>query len=85
MQEFIYEIRIAEYLDNTWSEWFNRWTIDHDDDGTTLLRGSVPDQPALYGMLARMSNLNLELLSLCRIDSESTEGGNEVSMKEVAS
>lgn len=76
MRESIYEIRIADYLDNTWSEWFNDWTIHHDEDGTTLLRGPVPDHPALYGILAKMSNLNLELISLSRIDCETAEAKN---------
>ncbi len=64
----VYEIRIEDHLDNRWTEWFAGWHILHDENHTTLLRGSVSDQPALHGIIAKINALNLILISVNRIE-----------------
>ena len=60
----IYEIRIEGHLGETWSEWFEGLTIVPLPNGETLLFGKVADQPALHGMLNRIRDLNLKLVSI---------------------
>ncbi len=59
-----YEIRIMGNLDNRWSQWFEGWDLSPKDDGTTVLRGQVADQAELSGLLAKIQNLNLPLISV---------------------
>lgn len=64
------EIRIKGRIDERWSEWFHGVTITHVEPDETVLTGSVPDQSALYGLLAKLRDLGLPLLS---VQSEQTE------------
>jgi hypothetical protein len=57
----IYQIRVRGHLDSRWSEWFNGFSIMYWQEGTVLL-GSVPDQAALHGMLAKIRDLGLTIL-----------------------
>lgn len=59
-----YEIRIEGYLDAGWSEWLAGLTLTHLEGGVTLLTGSLPDQAALHGLLERIRDLNLTLISM---------------------
>lgn len=59
-----YVIRVKGHLDPFWQTWFENLAITHEDDGTTLLSGPIEDQAALYGVLVKMRNLGLTLLSL---------------------
>jgi hypothetical protein len=59
-----YVIRVKGYLDPFWQDWFDHLVITHEGDGTTLLSGSIKDQAALYGILFKMCDLGLILLSL---------------------
>ena len=58
------EIRVKGQIDEHWSEWFEDLTITHTDQGETLLTGLVTDQPALHGLLAKVRDLGLPLLSV---------------------
>lgn len=60
----LYEIRIEGHLDDRWQDWFDGMSIKLEEDGTTLLSGPVPDQPALYGILRRVRDLGLPLVSV---------------------
>jgi hypothetical protein len=60
----IYQIKIKGYLDNKWSDWFDGFTISHPVEDETLLIGPVSDQGALHGMLAKIRDLGLPLLSV---------------------
>ncbi len=62
----IYQIRVEGWLDAEWSEWFNGWDIEHRDDLTTMLTGPISDQPELHGLLLKIRNLNLTLISVSR-------------------
>ena len=60
------EIRVKGQIDETWSEWFEGLTIVHTDQGTTILQGSVADEAALHGLLAKIRDLGLQLISVNR-------------------
>ena len=62
-----YEIRIAGHLDAHWADWFDGMSITLEENGNTLLSGPVPDQPALYGILRRVRDLGLPLVSVNQI------------------
>ena len=59
-----YELRIGGHLDQHWSTWFDGFTLTHQDDGTTTLRGVVRDQSELHGLLAKVRNLGTTLISV---------------------
>ena len=66
-QPMIYEIRIKGHLGREWTEWFGGLTITLDDNGDTLLVGSVVDQAALHGLLRQVRDLGMPLLSVTRV------------------
>jgi hypothetical protein len=63
-----YELRVEGHLDHHWSAWFDELTLTHESDGTTTLRGLVPDQAALHGLLAKIRDLGVALISVEVID-----------------
>jgi hypothetical protein len=63
-----YEIRIQGRLDHRWSTWLDDLDLSHTDDGTTVLRGPVADQAALHGLLHKLRDLGLPLLSVTQTD-----------------
>lgn len=60
----IYQIRIKDHLGNQWSNWFDGLTITQDEDGNTLLTGPVVDDAALHGLLKKVRDLGMSLLSV---------------------
>lgn len=67
-----YEIRVTEYLDGRWSEWFGGLQVDHSEAGETILSGEMADQPALFGVLGRIRDLGLTLISVQRLPRRDT-------------
>jgi hypothetical protein len=65
-----YSIRVKGHLGEQWSEWFDRMTITLEADGTTTLSGPVADQAALHGLLVRVRDLGLELISVDRVEDD---------------
>ncbi len=61
-----YEIRVEGHLPDGWSDWFGGLEIRCDPSGQSILSGSLPDQAALHGVLARIRDLNLKLVSVNR-------------------
>ena len=59
-----YEIRVRGHLDGRWSVWFDGLTLVTADDGSTLIRGEVPDQAALHGLIQKVRDLGLPLISV---------------------
>jgi hypothetical protein len=60
-----YYITVKGHLDRTWSEWFDDMTITNVANGETVLAGEVVDQAALYGVLRKVPDLGLPLLTVC--------------------
>ena len=63
-----YEIRIKGHLDNRWTNWFEDMTITLEANGETWLTGLVTDQPALHGLLRKVRDMGMPLISVKRID-----------------
>jgi hypothetical protein len=64
----VYQIRIKGHLGPEWSDWFEGLTVTLEDDGTTLLTGLVIDQAALHGLLKKVRDLGMPLLSVCPLE-----------------
>ena len=67
-QPLVYQIRIKGHLGRQWADWFGGLTITPLDNGDTLLTGPVVDQAALHGVLRRVRDLGLPLLSVIRLE-----------------
>ncbi len=65
----LYEIRIKGHLDDRWADWFGGLAITLEENGDTLLTGPVVDQAALHGLLRKVRDLGMPLLSVLRIES----------------
>jgi len=66
-QPMVYQIRIKGHLDRRWTEWFGGLSITLEDNGETLLTGPVVDQAALYGLLRKVRDLGMPLISASRV------------------
>jgi hypothetical protein len=75
MEQNRYHIRVKGHLSPQWSDWFDGLTITNCEDGEALLSGIILDQAALYGLLNKISNLGLPLLSLNRVQREEASQG----------
>ncbi|MCP4539714.1 MAG: hypothetical protein GY832_21460 [Chloroflexi bacterium] len=64
----IYQIRIKGHLSQQWAEWFEGLTITLEDNGETFLTGPVVDQAALYGLLKKVQDLGMPLLSVSHVE-----------------
>ena len=67
-----YRIRVAGHLDEHWSPWFGDLTVSHDSDGATSITGVVADQAQLHGLLAKVRDLGVTLLSVQVCDPAAT-------------
>jgi hypothetical protein len=68
-----YQIRLKGQLDSEWIEWFGGLSITQEDNGTTLLSGLAIDQAALHGLLKKVRDLGLTLLSINPIEPDQAE------------
>jgi hypothetical protein len=68
----VYAIRVKEHLDQHWSEWFDGMTITNEANGDTIISGPLVDQAALHSLLVKKYNLNLMLIAVSRIETDST-------------
>jgi len=64
------EIRVQGRIDEHWSDWFDDLTLTHTEEDETILSGVVTDQAALYGLLAKLRDLGLHLLSVNQVEVE---------------
>ncbi len=62
-----YELRVQGHLDDRWSAWLGSLAVRRQDDGTTVLTGPIVDQAGLHGVITRIRDLGLPLLSVQRI------------------
>ena len=67
-QPMAYQIRIKGHLGRQWTDWFGGLTITLEDNGETLLTGPVVDQAALHGLLRKVRDLGMPLLSVSRVE-----------------
>lgn len=77
----IYRINVQGHLDDCWSEWLDGFVVERHDDGTTGLVGPIVDQAALHGVLTRIRDTGLTILSVnlassARGESPTDGGGN---------
>ena len=68
-----YEIRFQGHLHSRWASWFDGLTVTNESDGTTLVQGPVADQAALHGLLRKLHDLGLTLLSVTRVGPDGPE------------
>ena len=68
-QPLVYQIRIKGHLGRQWTDWFEGLAITLEDNGETLLTGPVVDQAALHGLLKKVRDLAMPLLSVIRVNS----------------
>ena len=69
-----YEIRLKGHLDTRWAKSFEHMSFTHASDGTTILAGPVVDQAGLYGLLRKVRDLGLPLVSVILIDPKQADG-----------
>lgn len=67
----VYEIRVKGHLDQGWSAWFDGMTLTNEVNGETVLFGPVVDQAALHSLLMKVHTLNLTLISVLCIETDS--------------
>ncbi len=66
-QSMTYQIRIKDHIDHQWTDWFEGLTISLEDNGDTLLTGPVADQSALHGLLKKVRDLGMSLVSVIEV------------------
>jgi hypothetical protein len=66
----VYNIRVKGHLDGGWSEWFDGLQITNLENGVAVLSGEIVDQAALHGVLNKVRNLNLPLISVTSVDQD---------------
>ncbi|MGD2026959.1 MAG: hypothetical protein PVI99_04010 [Anaerolineales bacterium] len=62
------EIRVEGQIDETWSEWFEGFSVTHTEQNETILIGELPDQTALYGVITKLRDLGLKLISVIPLE-----------------
>lgn len=79
-QQSVYQFRIKGHLGQQWRNWFDGLTVTLEEDGNTLLMGTVADQSALHGILKKIRDMGMPLLSVNFTDSDQSPeaGPNEV-------
>ena len=63
-----YEIRLRGHLDTRWAAWFDGLSLTHQTDGTTVIHGPVADQAALHGLLQKVRDIGLPLVSVIFVE-----------------
>ncbi len=67
-QPYVYQIRIKGHLSDQWTGWFEGLTITLEENGDTLLTGPVGDQAALFGLLKKVRDVGIPLISINRVE-----------------
>ena len=63
-----YELRVKGHLEARWADWFDLLTLTHVRDGSTAIRGAIADQAALHGLLQKLRDLGLPLMSVTELE-----------------
>lgn len=69
----VYQIRVRNHLDSQWTDWFSGMSITLEEDGVTVLTGPVADQAALHGLLKKIRDLGMPLVSVNRVDANEND------------
>lgn len=72
-QPTIYQIRVKSHLGTDWTDWFEGLTITLEEDGDTLLTGPLIDQAALHGLLKKVRDLGIPLVSIIPVTHDQTD------------
>ena len=72
-QPVVYQIRIKGHLGHQWTDWFGEMTFTLEDNGDTLITGPVVDQAALHGLLKKVRDLGMPLVSVSPVESGSSD------------
>jgi hypothetical protein len=80
VQPTVYQIRVESHLGAGWTDWFDGLAITPEEDGNTLLTGPVVDQAALHGLLKKVRDLGMLLISVNRLDA-GRRNGPEVKLR----
>lgn len=80
-QPIIYQINIEGHLDDRWADWFENASISLEENGDTLITCPVVDQAALHGLLKKVRDLGMPLLSINRIVSNQNSINNSTKEK----
>lgn len=75
-QQVTYQIRLKGHLGSQWTEWFGGLALTLEDNGDTLLTGPVADQAALHGLLKRVRDLGIPLISVSPVDVDDTDASD---------
>jgi hypothetical protein len=83
----IYQIRLKGHLGSQWTDWFDGLTITLEEDGDTLLTGPLADQAALQGLLKKVRDLGIPLVSVCPVGPRppTPRGSSQVGVADVKS
>jgi hypothetical protein len=65
-----YEIRVTGHLSSRWEAWFDGLSLTRADDGTTIMGGEIVDQSALHGVLRKLRDIGIPLISVTQLQSE---------------
>jgi hypothetical protein len=68
-----YEIRLQGHLDSRWAAWFDGLSLTNESDGTTIIHSPVADQAALYGLLQKVRDIGLPLVSVTQVQPDQPE------------
>lgn len=75
-QPMVYQIKVKGQLGCQWSDWFGSLTITLEDNGESLLTGAVVDQAALHGLLKKVRDLGIPLISVNRVELEQADASD---------
>jgi hypothetical protein len=78
-QPMVYRVRLKGHLGNAWSDWFEGLTITLAEGGDTLLTGPVADQAALHGLLKKVRDLGIPLVSVCPLEPDQADASDVTS------
>ena len=80
----IYQIRIEGQFGEQWTDWFDGLSITQEEGGTTLLTGPIVDQSALHGVLKKVRDLGMPLVSVNRIETDGYSNPNQLTKGEIS-
>jgi hypothetical protein len=78
------EIRVKGHLDQSWSNWLAGLAIDHAENDETLMSGPIVDQAALYGLVSKLRDIGLPLLSIRLVENGDPAGSNTIPSPDLA-